>query len=63
MGGGRGRRGVGGVVDLYKFVLWFMSVIYLYYLTCIFLSRVYVRFYCLSLFVQCTELDGILHYK
>ena len=59
--GGGGRRG--GGVDLYKFLSWFMSVIFLYYFTCMFLSRVYVHFYCLLLFVQCTELDGILHYK
>ena len=53
-GGGReGRRGGG---DLYKFLIWFMSVIFLYYFTCMFLSRVYVHFYCLLLFVQCTEL-------
>ena len=60
--GGRGERGGGGV-DLYKFLSWFMSVIVLYYFTCMFPSRVYVHFYCLLLFVQCTELDGILHYK
>ena len=53
-------RGGGG---LYKFLSWFMSVIFLYYFMCMFLSRVYVHFYCLLLFVQCTELDGILHYK
>ena len=41
-GGGRGgRRGGGGWVDLYKFLSWFMSVIFLYYFTCMFLSRVY----------------------
>ena len=28
-----------------------------------FLSRVYVHFHNLLLFVQCTELNGILHYK
>ena len=61
-GGGEGGGGGGGV-DLYKFLSWFMSVIFLYYFTCMFLSRVYVHFYCLLLFVQCTELDGILHYK
>ena len=55
--------GGGGEVDLYKFLSWFMSVIFLYYFTCMFLSREYVHFYCLLLFVQCTELDGILHYK
>ena len=59
--GGEEERGVG--VDLYKFLSWFMSVIFLYYFTCMFLSRVYVHFYCLLLFVQCTELDEILHYK
>ena len=60
-GGGEGRRGEeggGGGVDLYKFLSWFMSVIFLYYFTCMFLSRVYVHFYCLLLFVQCTELMG-----
>ena len=41
-GGGGG----GGGVDLYKFLSWFMSVIILYYFTCMFLSRVYVHFYC-----------------
>ena len=60
-GEGEEERGVG--VDLYKFLSWFMSVIFLYYFTCMFLSRVYVHFYCLLLFVQCTELDEILHYK
>ena len=55
--GGAGKRG-GGRVDLYKFLSWFMSVIFLYYFTCMFLSRVYVHFYCLLLFVQCTELMG-----
>ena len=44
--------------DLYKFLSWFMSVIFLYYFTFMFLSRVYVHFYCLLLFVQCTELMG-----
>ena len=58
---GVGGRRVGG--DLYKFLSWFMPVIFLYYFTCMFLSHVYVHFYCLLLFVQCTELDGILHYK
>ena len=57
-----GRVEGGGGVDLYKFLSWFMSVIVLYYFTCMFLSRVYVHFYCLSLFVHCTELDGILHF-
>ena len=59
--GGRGEEGVGaggGGLDLYKFLSWFMSVIFLYYFTCMFLSRVYVHFYCLLLFVQCTELMG-----
>ena len=56
-GGGGGRRGGRGV-DLYKFLSWFMSVIFLYYFTCMFLSRVYVHFHCLLLFVQCTELMG-----
>ena len=50
--------GGGGGVDLYKFLSWFMSVIFLYYFTCMFLSRMYVHFYCLLLFVQCTELMG-----
>ena len=50
-------------VDLCKFLSWFMSMIYLYYFTCIFLSHMYVHFCYLLLFVQCTELDGILHYK
>ena len=53
-GGGEGRRGGG---DLYT-LSWFMSVIFLYYFTCMFLSRVFVHFYCLLLFVQCTELMG-----
>ena len=53
----------GGGVDLYKFLSWFMSVIFLYYFTCMILSRVCVHFHCLLFFVQCTELDGILHYK
>ena len=52
-----------GGVDPYKFLSWFMSVIFLYYFTCMFLSRVYVHFNCLLVIVQCTELDGILHYK
>ena len=56
--GNGGGRGGGGGVDLYKFLSWFMSVIFLYYFTCMFLSRVYVHFYCLLLFVQCTELMG-----
>ena len=55
--------GGGGEVDLYKFLSWFMSVIFLYYFTCMILSRVCVHFHCLLFFVQCTELDGILHYK
>ena len=65
MGVGGGREGgrIGGGGDLYKFLSWFMSVIFLYYFTCMFLSLVYVHLYCLILFVQCTELDGILHYK
>ena len=59
-GGGGGERGGrrGG-----RPLSWFMSVIFSYYFTCMFLSRVYVHFYCILLFVQCTELDGILHYK
>ena len=57
-GGGGEEEGGGGGVDLYKFLSWFMSVIFLYYFTCMFLSRVYVHFYCLLLFVQCTELMG-----
>ena len=62
-GEGEGRRGGEGEgrregVDLYKFLSWFMSVIFLYYFTCMFLSRAYVHFYCLLLFVQCTELMG-----
>ena len=57
-GGGERERGGGGGVDLYKFLSWFMSVIFLYYFTCMFLSCVYVHFYCLLLFVQCTELMG-----
>ena len=60
---GRGGGGVGWGGDLYKFLSWFMSVIFLYYFTCMLLSPAYVHFYCLLLFVQCTELDGILHYK
>ena len=55
---GNGGGGWGGGVDLYKFLSWFMSVIFLYYFTCTFLSRVYMHFYCLLLFVQCTELMG-----
>ena len=62
-GGGGGGGEEGGGLDLYKFLSWFMSVIFLYYFTCMFLSRVYVHFHCLLFFVQCTELDGILHYK
>ena len=77
-GGGRGEEGGGGRgeegVDLYKFLSWFMSVIFLYYFTCFY---VFLRFYvftclrvlcffhactcifcCLLLFVQCTELMG-----
>ena len=50
MGGGRteggGEGGRKGGVDLYKFLSSFMSVIVLYYFTCMFLSRVYVHFYC-----------------
>ena len=46
-------------VDLYKFLSWFMSVIVLYYFTCMFLSRMFVYFYCLLHVLQCTELDGI----
>ena len=57
-GGGKRERGGGGRVDLYKFLSWFMSVIFLYYFTCMFLLRVCVHFYCLLLFVQCTELMG-----
>ena len=66
MGGGGGEEGEGGRrggVNVYKFLSWFMSVIFLYYFTCMFLSRVYVHFYCLLLFAQCTELYGILHSK
>ena len=55
--GGARERGGGGV-DLYKFLSWFMSVIFLYYFTCMFLSHVYVHFCCLLLFVQCTEPMG-----
>ena len=63
-GGGRlGEGEGGGGIDLYKFLSWFVSVIFLYYFTCMFLSRVYVHLYCILLFVQCTELDGILHYE
>ena len=46
-GGGEegGKSGEEGGVDLYKFLSWFMSVIFLYYFTCMFLSRIYVHFY------------------
>ena len=37
--------GGGGGVDLYKFLSWFMSLIFLYYFMCMFLSRVYVHFF------------------
>ena len=38
---GNGGGGRGGGVDLHKFSLRVMSVIFLYYFTCMFLSRVY----------------------
>ena len=50
--GERRREGGGGGIDLYKFLSWFMSVIFLYYFTCMFLSR-FVRAFLLS-FTLCT---------
>ena len=35
-----------------------LCLIFLYYFTCMFLLHMYVHFFCLLLFVQCTELVG-----
>ena len=62
-GAGGGRRGGGGGVDLYKFLSWFMSVIF-FILFYVHVSFTRVRAFLLS-FTLCTVYwtHGILHYK